>query len=469
LNVHQKFETRSQLLFASLLLLCFFGSLAFGCNGRRGNRHTRLIGKASIIRNGNSLPVKKGMEIFATDELITEKRTAVKIIFSDGGNFMAFEDSKVKISEYKFKSAGDKSSLKSVFDVAKGKVRFFVKPETGRTNETNFKTSNAVMGIRGTSGFIDASNPNNTQLVVLTGKVEVSNPKFPGQSVLVPPNQMTNVVAGKAPTPPKVAPPSLVAGLNAQAEKVDPNAGKGEKQAHDDKEKGDKKEGDKKEGDKKEGDKKEGDKKEGDKKEGDKNDEVKKEDGQADKKEANGSSGAQKEDKKSEQKGGDKDSPKNGEGNAPQKEGGASVEGKSDKSAEVSDRKASQNSDSKADVKPAIEEPKPVMMEKKTVFSPDGKNTLSVKNDSLNGMVTPAALNGQGSGIGGPTGNLSKETAAVNPVASVDVAKQVSSAVKANTDKLEETKAIQAAAEAPKVALPSSVKVKIKVNLPQGP
>ncbi|MCA2959454.1 MAG: FecR domain-containing protein [Silvanigrellales bacterium] len=181
-----------------------------------------IIGKANVVRNGKSMPVTKGMEVFATDELQTGPKTAVKILFKDGGNFMAFEDSKVKIAEYKFKTNGKDSSLTSAFDVAKGKVRFFVKPEPGRKNDTKFKTSNAVMGIRGTSGFIDATKPGQTQLVVLTGKVEVSNPQVPGQSVMVPPNQMTSVVGTRAPSAPRVAPPALMGSLNAQANRVDP-------------------------------------------------------------------------------------------------------------------------------------------------------------------------------------------------------------------------------------------------------
>ena len=462
-----------------------------------------IIGKAVIVREGKSIPGKKGMEIFATDELQTEQRTAVKINFTDGGNFMAFEDSKVKISEYKFKAAGDKSSLKSAFDVAKGKVRFFVKPQPGRTNETNFKTSNAVMGIRGTSGFIDASNPNNTQLVVLTGKVEVSNPKFPGKTVTVPPNQMTSVAAGKAPTPPKVAPPALVAGLNANAEKVDPNVGKGEKQAHDDKEKSDKEKSDKKEEGKKEEGKKEEDKKEEGKKEEGKKEEGKKEEGKkeepkkedgkkeqakeekpsGDKKDEGSKSDGKKSDGDAKPAGADsgskdsssKNEPAAGKGQSANKETGASAGGSADASP------ASAGTASSKDQKPSapaaapvapVEESKPVMIEKITVFSPEGKNTLSVKSDALNRMVTPPAVSSAGPG-GVSTGATAQRREAAPPapqITTIDVAKQVNSVVKSNTEKLEETKATQAAIAPPKpVATPSSVKVKIKVNLPAAP
>lgn len=198
--------------------LCW-GSLALAADsiGKLGN----VLGKAEIVRDGKSLSATKGMEIFATDELITTDKTAVKILFHDGGTFMAFEKASVKISEYQVKTNGKDTNVKSAFDIAKGKVRFFVKPQANGKNDVTIKTANAVMGIRGTSGFIDATDPSKTQLVVLTGKVEVSNPKLPGQTVMVPPNQFTDVVGARPPTGPKPAPINLLSNLNSEASSVD--------------------------------------------------------------------------------------------------------------------------------------------------------------------------------------------------------------------------------------------------------
>jgi FecR protein len=182
-----------------------------------------LLGKATIVREGKSIPATKGMPIFASDSLNTEANAAVKLVFDDGGTFMAFEKASVKISEYSLKKEGGVTNLKSAFDIAKGKVRFFVKPDPNKKVDAKYKTSNAVMGIRGTSGFIDATNPNKTQLVVITGKVEVVNPKFPNKSVFVTPNLMTEVGGKTPPTVPKLAPANLVKNLNAEAVKTDAN------------------------------------------------------------------------------------------------------------------------------------------------------------------------------------------------------------------------------------------------------
>lgn len=189
-----------------------------------------IIGEVAVIRAGKTLAtkdVKKGMPVYATDRLITKGKATAKITFLEGtkesGSFIAFENSDFKIEEYKSQKEGDKVSLKSAFDIAKGKVRFFVKPEANKKIDAKYKTKNAVMGIRGTSGVIDATDPNKTQLVVMTGKVEVSNPLDPSKSVMVPANQMTSVDAGKPPAPPKPA-GDLILKLNSETNAVDPGA-----------------------------------------------------------------------------------------------------------------------------------------------------------------------------------------------------------------------------------------------------
>lgn len=203
---------RASLFMAVVMTLMVFASETAWAKSAVGKLGA-LIGKAHIVRDGAKIPAKKGMEVFATDALVTEPKAVVKIEFTDGGMFMAFENSSVTIEEYDVKRQGDKLSLKSAFDIAKGKVRFFVKPGENRQNDATYKTKNAVMGIRGTSGFIETSG-DKTQLVVTTGKVEVKNPINPAQSVLVPANHVTEVLGNRMPTQPKAASPELLQNLS---------------------------------------------------------------------------------------------------------------------------------------------------------------------------------------------------------------------------------------------------------------
>lgn len=150
---------------------------------------------------------------------------------------MAFQNARVKVAEYKIKAKGeDASDVKSAIDVVKGKVRFFVKPQEDKqiaNTDAKFKTSNSVMGIRGTSGFIDASVPGNTQVIVTTGNVQVTSISDPSKSVIVPANKFTEVFGNKPPTVPKVVPPAILNKLNSDAAAVDPNFRKSEQTKQD--------------------------------------------------------------------------------------------------------------------------------------------------------------------------------------------------------------------------------------------
>lgn len=189
---------------------------------------SNIIGKIDILRNGKTLLGEKDSVVLETDELQTYEKTAVKIIFNDGSNLMAFQNAHIKLIEYKIKGKAENvSDVKSAIDVVKGKVRFFVKPQqnenvSGKV-DAKFKTSNSVMGIRGTSGFIDASIPGNTQVIITTGTVEVTSLADPSKSVVVAANLFTEITGNRAPTIPRNIPPAILNKLNADAKALDPN------------------------------------------------------------------------------------------------------------------------------------------------------------------------------------------------------------------------------------------------------
>ena len=223
-----------RLILASLYLATFVFHFSTYAQTPEGiGSLSNVIGKVEIIRSGKTLTGEKGFVLLETDELVTFDKTAVKIVFNDGSNLMAFQNARVKVAEYKIKAKGnDANDVKSAIDVVKGKVRFFVKPQddtdSGAKTDAKFKTSNSVMGIRGTSGFIDASVPENTQIIVTTGTVQVTSIADPSKSVLVPANQFTEVVGNKAPTLPKAIPPVILNKLNSDAAAVDPDYKKNE-------------------------------------------------------------------------------------------------------------------------------------------------------------------------------------------------------------------------------------------------
>ena len=226
-------NTFSKLLRLILLSLCIatfvFPFSCFAQTSEGIGKLTNVIGKVEVVRSGKTLTAEKDFVLQETDELVTYDKTALKITFNDGSNLMVFQNARIKLAEFKIKAKAENvNDVKSAIDIVKGKVRFFVKPQeeadsgTGKT-DAKFKTSNSVMGIRGTSGFIDASVPGNTQIVVTTGTVQVTSIADPSKSVVVPANLFTEVVGNKSPTVPKPVPPAVLNKLNADAAAVDPN------------------------------------------------------------------------------------------------------------------------------------------------------------------------------------------------------------------------------------------------------
>jgi hypothetical protein len=162
-----------------------------------------LSGPVKIVRADNVINAQRGLPVEVTDKIETGIAGVVQVKFEDGTSFTLYENSSVALEKFKKNSNDSNGLAESVFNVVQGKLRFFVNPKAKVKTYTQFKSKTAIMGIRGTSGLIDVAPSGETQLVVLTGLVEVKNPKFPDVGVSVAPNFSTKVSASLAPTPPK--------------------------------------------------------------------------------------------------------------------------------------------------------------------------------------------------------------------------------------------------------------------------
>ncbi len=167
-------------------------------------------GPVMIQRAGGNLAATKGMPLSSSDALQTGAGGVVQVKFNDGSSFTLYENSNIRIDKYRATSKVARGVSETAFDILQGKLKFFVNPRKEKKNETQFRSKTALMGIRGTSGIIDVASSGETQLVVLTGLVEVKNPKFPNMSIAVAPNFSTRVNPGAAPQPPRpVSPENL--------------------------------------------------------------------------------------------------------------------------------------------------------------------------------------------------------------------------------------------------------------------
>jgi hypothetical protein len=158
-----------------------------------------LIGSGTYERGGKKSPLHKGTLLLASDVISIAPKSAVKIQFEDGSATTLFESTDLVLENAKLRQDG---GLEATVNVIKGKVRFFVKPKSAG-NAVKFKTSNAIMGVRGTSGVI-VSQGERSELFVTSGRVEVVASGI-ANAIAVPvgPGFSTLVLRNAAPTPPK--------------------------------------------------------------------------------------------------------------------------------------------------------------------------------------------------------------------------------------------------------------------------
>lgn len=197
----------------AVLAACCSVELSGFANGRSVAQISASSGQVQIVRGSGSLAAQKGASLEESDAVQTGPGGIVQVKFDDGSSFTLYEKSSLRIDHYKKKQASSDELAESAFQILHGKLRFFINPKAKEKARTQFKSKTAVMGIRGTSGIIDVSPAGITQLVVLTGLVEIKNPKFPSMVVSVAPNFTTQVSPERAPQPPQAISPSEIKGL----------------------------------------------------------------------------------------------------------------------------------------------------------------------------------------------------------------------------------------------------------------
>jgi len=184
------------------IFVLLFSSMTAFAEGETSGVVTAVSGAVSITAGRNSTPARVGLKVNEKDYLKTGPAGMVQVRFSDGNSFTIYEKASVKVSEYRVSQSANKKTLNSAIDVAYGKLRFFVNPKGDAEKKIQFRSKSAVMGIRGTSGVISVDSGGRTQLHVISGRVEVFNPKLPDLSVTVDALNMTRVESAQAPLPP---------------------------------------------------------------------------------------------------------------------------------------------------------------------------------------------------------------------------------------------------------------------------
>ncbi|MFY4805454.1 FecR family protein [Aliarcobacter butzleri] len=166
-------------------LLLLFASFLFANVGTV----SLVEGKATILRNGQTLNANMGDKVENKDIISTQVNSKIKITFIDNTIVTIGKESSLNIEEYIFNSKEAKTELnvlKGAFHTITGQI--------GKVNPDKFKlkTKSASIGIRGTEFYGDEN-----RIVCTQGRIVVlSN----GISVDVPAGNYINIFANQRPS-----------------------------------------------------------------------------------------------------------------------------------------------------------------------------------------------------------------------------------------------------------------------------
>lgn len=157
----------------------------------------RIVGKVALLRGVERLAAAAGTELREGDGVVTGPDARVEIRTIDGSTIVVGPDSSVSLASFKPQAAGAGSAL---LDLIAGILRITL---SGRTPWQSFevRSATAVASVRSTDWIVDASRAK-TGVFVVDGRVAVAS-RGGADEVILAPGEGTDVLAGRAPTPPK--------------------------------------------------------------------------------------------------------------------------------------------------------------------------------------------------------------------------------------------------------------------------
>ncbi|WP_323595273.1 FecR family protein [Aliarcobacter butzleri] len=169
-------------------LLLLFASFLFANIGTV----SLVEGKATILRNGQTLGANMGDKIENKDVISTQVNSKIKITFIDNTIVTIGKESSLNIEEYIFNTSTKEA--KTELNVLKGAFHT-ITGEIGKVNPDKFKlkTKSASIGIRGTEFYGDENRIVCTQgrIIVLSNSVSVDVSS--GNYINIFPNQRPSV------------------------------------------------------------------------------------------------------------------------------------------------------------------------------------------------------------------------------------------------------------------------------------
>ncbi len=160
-------------IFLAAVIVCFFSLRSMNAS------NIRLLGYDGTVNlcdsDGKELKVSEGKRLVSGNKLDTGKKSKAWILLDDDRSVTLFEKSAVSIN-----SKG--KNLVLLLD--DGKLFFNISKPLADDESFEITTSTMVIGIRGTSGYVDSDENGCSVLYLTSGKVEVSSLDEDGEEVM---------------------------------------------------------------------------------------------------------------------------------------------------------------------------------------------------------------------------------------------------------------------------------------------
>ena len=137
----------------------------------RAGKLVEAVGSISVLRDGNAWALNVGDSVQVRQTIVTGPDGYGKFQVSDGSTFEVFPNSRGVFRV-------NPSSPKDLLDLYLGKVKVHIeKMMGGRPNPNNVNTPTAIISVRGTTFFVEATE-DTTQVGVEEGIVDVTHVVF---------------------------------------------------------------------------------------------------------------------------------------------------------------------------------------------------------------------------------------------------------------------------------------------------
>jgi len=172
------------MIFINLLLLLNFSfaeTLSF--NKETGQTIPNFLGEVKIVRGkvfkkkspGNESLLSIGDKIFKNETVYTEDKSFTKILMIDETEISLAGNSELSFENFEYQSKTERNSL---YNFVRGQLSASVKNKAKTPKDIVFKTKNSVLGVRGTTLFINNQEFQEveiTELALANGLAEYKN------------------------------------------------------------------------------------------------------------------------------------------------------------------------------------------------------------------------------------------------------------------------------------------------------